>query len=663
MNKIYNSVRVSVPNWIDEDAFNDLLALLVDYKDCVQQIAFFSSDFHPPLPLRTAKTHFSILRDRIERAKEAGFSCGINVLSTIGHHPERMDEALDGPWRHMTNIDGEACEASFCPGDEAYQEEYVAPLYRMCCEAKPDFIWIDDDIRYGHIPIGNGCFCDGCIARFNKENHRHFSREALKTALEAPENAQLRKAWLRHQSRKIADLLRMIRRTVNACDDGITLGLMTGERYFEGYDFPLWADALSDGGRYEILWRPGGGAYTDQPFLSQIEKAGQIGRQCAGLPENVTVVQSEIENFPYRLLQKSPRSTALEALLYVSAGCTGAAFNILPSAPYIENPDVMRGHFTAVRNVFPFEKLLSDLAGRTPTAGVYDGWHPHAQAAVSGSFLHGWGGSFAEHWNAVYTLGLPESFDFHTAAAYLLTGTAPRAYTEEELLKLLSAGVYMDAGALQTLNEMGYAELTGFSVGERFREDHLEVYTDHPLNRGFAGRARHCPQVFVQGESAALLPTDSAELLSYLTDFHGKIAAGCALGLYKNKLGGKICVSSHYAAADMGDPFKAAQMKRLFRLLSDDRLPFLPENCVRLRSFARQTPRGNAVILFNPNLDCLNDVAVLYAGNRSEIDYIGEDCNRQRLPAAGTDGKMTRFLLPPLPPFSMALLLPKEIAS
>ena len=658
MSAVYHSVRVPVSSWADDAAFEELLALLGEYRDCVQQIAFFSSEFHPPLPLAVAEERFTLLRDRIARAKAAGFSCGVNILATVGHHPERMDEALHGSWRRMTNIDGETCKASFCPADEEYQRDYVGPLYTLCCGAKPDFIWVDDDVRYGHIPIGNGCFCDGCLALFNREYHYDFDRPRLKAALSDIDNMTLRHDWLRHQSEKIAGLLGFIRRTVNACDDTITLGFMTGERPFEGYDFPLWAEALSDHGKYPVMWRPGGGAYTDRPFAGQVEKSAQIGRQCAGLPDYVTVIQSEIENFPYRLLQKSHRATALESLLHVGTGCTGAAFNILPSTREGESVAIMRGHFEAIRATFPFAKLLSDTLGRAPSVGVFDGWHRHTQAAAD-DFFRGWG-DFTGAWQHLYELGLPHCFDFDFACCYLLTGSQSRAFSDEELKTILSSGVYLDAEALRVLNERGFAELTGFRVSERFPEDHVEVYADHPLNEGFVGKRRLCPQVFVRGSSAALVPHPAAERLCYLTDYHGHIAADCSLGLFTNALGGRVCVSSHYAAADMGDTFKAAQIKRIFRTMSGDRLPFVAESCARLHVVARRTPQGNAVVLLNPTMDRLTEIPVLLAGRYHTLKMTGEDMRQIILPAAGTDGAMTRFLLPELPPFSMALLCPGD---
>ncbi|MBQ6164104.1 MAG: hypothetical protein IJK23_06475 [Clostridia bacterium] len=656
MEKIMNSIRVSVPNWKSDASFEALLAFLSEYRDCVQQVAYISSDFHPPQPLGKARENAAALRERIVRTKEAGFSCGINMVSTIGHHPERLDEALKGDWRHMTDIDGNTCEGSFCPADERYLREYVKPLYTLYSEAKPDFIWVDDDVRYGHLPIGFGCFCDGCLARFHARAGERFTRETLKAALLQPENTDLRKLWLREQSDKIAHLLRFIGRTVRAVNDSITLGFMTGERYFEGYDFRLWADALSEDGQYKIMWRPGGGAYGDRPFDGQLEKAVQISRQCARLPDFVTLVQSEIENFPYRVLQKSPRSTALEVLLHTAAGCTGAALNVLPNAPRGESVEVMRGHFDALRRVVPFEKLLSDTLGRAPTAGIYDGWHIDAQAALDEDFFTGSGAGFPDAWGELSFLGLPLCHDFEAASCYLLTGNSPRAFGEEELKHMLSTGVYMDAEALRTLDRMGYGALTGFRVGEAFADDSVEVYVEHALNTGFVGKTRLCPQVFVRGASASLIPAPGAETLCYLEDHRGNRKADCSTGLFRNALGGVVCVSSHYARTGFLDSLKSAQMKRVFRMLSGGKLPFAVESCARLRAVVRRTPQGDAVVILNPNFDLLENVAVLFPGAPESVRITLEDGQSETLCAAGRDGDMTRFILPALPPYTLALL-------
>ena len=652
MQKITGSIRVSADRWEDEKEFEALLSLLHEYRDSIQQVAFFTTYFHPPMPLAMAKRMCGILTDRVKRVKALGISCGLNILATVGHHPECMDEAAQGDWAYMTNIDGEVCLGSRCLNDRRYLEEYVRPLYEIHCAVHPDFIWIDDDIRYGHLPVGGCCYCQNCLDRFNRDYGYAFDRPQLKKALNDPEQIDLRKAWLTHQSDKIADLLAFIRQVVNACDDQITLGLMTGERYLEGYDFARWAHALSDGGKYDIMWRPGGGNYTDAQFGHFLWKSSEVGRQNAHLPAYVTSIQSEIENHPRRLLKKGPRYTALEALMHMSAGCTGAAFNILPLSTRGEPIDLIRGHLDAIRAVTPFMQRLNPVS-RRPIAGIHCGWHIHDLATVDGAFNDSYGGYAAMKWQEMYEIGLPEGFDFAHASAFLLTGRAPYAFTEEELLSILSRGVYMDGGAVQSLCDMGYGDLVGFTVGRSF-EDGQEVYTDHPINQGFAGKCHDMSQIFGAGDMLEMIPAPGAQILGSLQDRKGNVLAPCVTGLYRNRLGGTVCAAGYYPASELTDFSKYTQLHRIFRLLSSDTLPALVESYARIRVIAHAG--APAVTLLNTTPDHLKNVSVLVAGDAAQLILYDERNTATPLRAAGTDGRMTRFVIPEIRPLEMVLL-------
>lgn len=655
MAKVY-SIRIGVSHWKTEEAFSSLLSTLEKHKDCIDQVALFTSDFHSPMPLSTAKIHCDILKDRIPRIKALGISCGLNILATLGHHPERLDEALNGDWTYATNIYGDTCLGSRCMNNRDYWEEYLRPLYRMHCEIKPDFLWIDDDVRAGHIPVGFCCFCDNCIAKFNKDYGYSFDRETLRKALNDVLSVSLRKEWLSHQTDKYVALLRFIRQVVNETDDSIILGMMTGERYFEGYDFAAWADALSDGGKYEIMWRPGGGNYTDRIFEEFIQKSSEIGRQVANLPDCVTQIHSEIESFPHRMMRKSPRFTALETLMYISSGCTGAALNIMPGMKTGEPPSVIDGHMEEIRKIVPFARKLSDTLGRNPTVGVHCGWSITSQAAVGDDFTGGYAGDIFSQWQEMYSLGIPESFDFDRACCYLLTGWAPYAFSDDQIKTMLSRSVYLDAGAVSALHDMGYGELVGFQVGETFPDDEVEVYADHPLNSGFAGHSRLCPQVFCKGESKSLIPAKDAQILCYLQDYRGNTLADCTMGIYRNRLGGMVCASGHYPMTELMDTQKCVQLKRVFRQLTGDALPVMVESYHRVRVISRACDNGFAATLLNTTPDTLCNVSVLLPDNINTIALTDESCMTIPLESVGADGRMNRFIIPSIAPYSIVLV-------
>ena len=207
--KHIHSVRVAYENWLYEDRLRHLIRLLQENRSSITQVALFSSATHSPLTAAELSRRCDIMRDRMNILREAGFSAGINHLPTIGHHCEDLDAGLGDAYTYMTNLDGNVCCGSYCMRSRKFIDEYVVPCYRMMADAKPDFIWVDDDIRYGHMPIGNGCFCDGCIDSFNRKHGTDYTRETLRAALRENDPV-LRKKWLDHNSDAICDLFEAI---------------------------------------------------------------------------------------------------------------------------------------------------------------------------------------------------------------------------------------------------------------------------------------------------------------------------------------------------------------------------------------------------------------------------------------------------------------------
>lgn len=607
---ILHSVRVAYENWLYEDRMRHLIRLLEENRGSITQVALFTSVTHSPLTVGELSRRADIMSDRMNLLREAGFSAGINHLPTIGHHCEDLDAGLGDAYTYMTNLDGDVCRGSYCMRNRTFLREYVVPCYEIMAKAKPDFLWIDDDIRYGHMPIGNGCFCDGCIESFCRKCGTEYTRETLRTALRE-NNPVLRRKWLDHNSDAICGLFEVIAETVYAVDPEITLGFMTGERYFEGYQFARYAEALSAGGTHRIMWRPGGGAYSDVNFDSIVEKQEQIGRQNAYLPDYVTVIQSEIENFPYQLLKKTPRSTAVEAAMSMTVGCTGAAFNILPSET-MESLDTVTPHLKAIAAMDGFYKAESELFRGLKPSGIHTGWRIDSQAAVpAGEFASMDGGMYASYAREMFFFGLPQCYHPDYADVTMLTGQSAAVMTDEEIKKILSGGVYLNVSALEYLRSRGFGHLLGFSVGRQIPVDARERYTEHRINEGFVGGIRNCRQAFHGGDSYELIPeNDGCETLSELIDYHGRQLCGCTCGIFENALGGRICAAGYYPHDWLSEYQKSVQIRRIHVWLSGGRLPSFVESYHRVWN---STLTGNGkicTVLFNTSNDDLTEVCV-----------------------------------------------------
>ena len=176
------ALRVAPGYWLDPHRTVELLRWLGMRPGTVDEIALFSSFTHPPLPIDVVRSRCERLAEAMPQIREGGYSVGVNVLSTIGHHEENLPGSLSEPWTRATDPRGRVCLGSYCPTDLRLLR-YVEELYTLVAAAGPDFIWIDDDVRLmGHMPVGATCFCDRCIERFNREAGCSHTRSSLSAA-------------------------------------------------------------------------------------------------------------------------------------------------------------------------------------------------------------------------------------------------------------------------------------------------------------------------------------------------------------------------------------------------------------------------------------------------------------------------------------------------
>ena len=560
MKKVLHTIRVAPANWMEDGRFSDLLTIIDKYPECFDQVALFTSFVHSPLTVAEMTHRVEVIKKRMRTLRAHGVSAGINILATIGHHEEDLDNSFSGKYNLMTNDKGEGCRGSFCMNDERYLQDYVRPVYTILAKAEPEFIWIDDDVRYFHLPVGACCFCDGCIEKFNRENKTRYTRESLVRELNS-DNPSLRLLWLNHNGDAITNLFRTVADTVYSVNENITLGFMTGERYMEGYDFPAFADALSQGGKKKIMWRPGGGAYTDYCYDEIVKKSSEAGRQTAFLPKYVESVQYELESFPYQLIKKSPTSTLLETLWVMTCGCTGTAYNNLP-AETGEPLLAIEGHVKAISDALPFFRLLSEKVGGKQPVGIHTGWHPKSQITMpEGEFTSKGADAYQAYANELFDYGLPEAFAIGSSYVTLSSGRGLLPYTDAEIEKILKGGAYLDATALEYVNSRGFGALTGFAVDKEFPVDAIEEYTDHTLNEGIVGNLRNSRQAFYFGDSYGLKKTDGrCEILARLCDYHGKEKAEISLGIYENGLGGRVASAGYYPFTWLSDIPKSTQL-------------------------------------------------------------------------------------------------------
>ncbi|MGV8139668.1 MAG: hypothetical protein AB2L20_31175 [Mangrovibacterium sp.] len=659
ISKAFISFRVGVAQWGSEERCNKLFDFLGMYKGVTDELTFFTSGTHAPLPLEVFKERTAILKERIEEARKRGYKAGINILTTIGHHNENLDNSLKGNYTLMTNIDGAVCNGSFCPNDE-HMREYIRNIYQLTTRANPDYIWIDDDVRFGHMPIGNGCFCDNCLKIFEKETGIKYTRESLKNAFnegQTEEKLKFRKAWLQHNRNTISSLFELIEKTVHEINPTMPLGFMTGDRFFEGYNFDNWSKILSGPSHVPVYWRPGGGYYQDINTNELAGKSHDIGRQVSVLPDEMVSIQSEIENFPYQRLKKAANIVALEACSHIAAGCTGAAFNVLSF--YDEPLDEYEPLIARLHKIRPFFDLMAKSLGRSAITGIHTFWNKNS--FITGNLANGnWlnsGNPVVGH--DIYNIGLPACYSNEHSKVTIIGKDNIFVLSKKEIKKMLSGGVYMDAETLQQLNDMGFGDLTGFEVEKKENADRIEKFTNHPLNVNFEGRERDNRQSFWKSSAYTLKRTDEkAQILAKLIDYTGKEVSNCTMGIFENKLGGRICVTGYYPWNFIENLSKSSQIKAIFRWLSKDSLPGYIASFHKVNLWIREPQNGKTALAFtNSSFDSAVNLILKLKTNRQAITLYDMNCEETTIRSSGVDGPYQQFIIPKIGPWEVGLIV------
>ena len=233
------------------------------------------------------------------------------------------------------------------------------------------------------------------------------------------------------------------------------------------------------------------------------------------------------------------------------------------------------------------------------------------------------------------------------------------ALSKEEIKKLLSGGIYMDAEALKQLNDMGFGELTGFEVGGSENKDRIEKFTGHPLNGKFAGRERDNRQSFWNSKAFVLRKTDKkAQTLTTLIDYTGKEIAPCTTGIFENKLGGRICVAGYYPWTFMENLSKSSQMKAVFRWLSKDSLPGYMTSFHKVNLWIREPQNGRIALAFtNSSFDQAENAVLLLKTNQKAIRLYDMNCKESVIHSSGEDGPYQKFIIPEVGPWQMRLVI------
>lgn len=561
--------RIHLFQLLKDEDYARLVAFLDKHRSCMDELTLFTGFcHHGAIPLSELQPQADILALRVADLKKRGYkSVGLNVHTTFGH----IDEGYDyygQPFHPMVGCKGDLAKSCFCP-QHADMRKFILDKYTMYAKCGPDFMYVDDDVKYFWNGVKFACFCPECIARFNRKIGADYTRETLVAAMEEPDSVQLRAAWVQEISDKITELFADIKNAVRAVDPNIRLGFATqhqGWSTYNGMDFAAWLPALD-----ADFARPGEGTYDDKTPVNLITKAISCARQAAEYPASVTDVQYEVEDFPnYSLLQKSTRFNLGECTLAIAQGMNAVLLNTLSPDPVMTGLDLdpMYAAMAAARiewdKMEAFAKGMHGIGFYPAISTKYDQRRP----------LHN-GESFfvtydeAPKHNVLQTyslshIGIPLTVEPQNSYGAVFTGNLADGFTDEELLGFLKTSVILDSDSVRAFQRQGLAKYIGVTCDDREYTDSItEVFTDHPVNEGLVGFSRDVHPAFFGSGAAILNPIDeNVQVIGNLCGLHGE-NLGITAALFENELGGRVCILGYAAYHKVDSYAKLLQMQRV----------------------------------------------------------------------------------------------------
>ena len=651
------SFRIPYTWWKTDESFRRLTEFFRPQQTAIDELSLFDDDFvrHAYLPIEEVARRATLLGVRIEQLHRKGFSSvGINVIHTLGHHDLKHGEEALLPYRRMVGHDGRISNSCFCPNDEAFRD-YVQEKYRLMARAKPDFIWVDDDLRMCAHGVAYPCFCRVCIDRFDTRSDDCLDRASLVERLNRPEEGDLRRQWTEFCSTSLAELCAGIGSVIARTNPETAVGLMTiGQSHgtYGGQSWARWMQALG-----AVRGRPGHGFYEDGSPRLLFGKLMDVGRQVREYPDDLPTIAYELESYPYVPLDKSIQSALNESALSLMIGCTGIAFNILrlDRGTLADYQPLIQ----AVASERPRWEALAASVRELPLTGVWPADHPGLMANREVN-ADGWFREDAaydiQQCNPLMEMGIPFTPDPGHASVTLLAGRIAEGFSAEELRRMLSGGVLMDAVALQVLWKRGLGELTGVRPREVTALICGERLTGHPLNGIYAGDGRRALQTSNDAVMALEGIDSGVEALAWMEDLDESNHGTC-LSIYFNQLGGKIAVCSYHPWEQLGSSVKKHQLAALIDWLSCERLPLFIEGTVRLVPFVRRSVDGNKVLvtLLNASFDPTGPFTLRLRGEFGKTVLLTPDGNAP-LEVGAADGE-TLVHLPAIPAWQTAMVL------
>jgi len=583
-----------------------------------------------------ADEYIRMFRQVLPILRRAGLAVSLNLWSTLLHCDRGRALRKGQNFERMVSPSGKVAKAMASPACPHWRK-YIAELYGRMAKLGFEVLWLEDDFRYhNHAPLDwGGGFANAMLEKFSSIIGRKVSREEVVEKILKPGKPHpWRGLWLELWRKTSEENAAAIRDAVARSSPTASIGIMSSRPEVHSAEGRNWAglfEAMKINNR--AFHRPNFGSYAEALQGGLAETAAMLDLQKDFRPPWVKSYP-EVENFPFGRFAKSDSLTFLQMALCQIYGSEGLLLDLFTFCGNSVREEPGIGELLD-RSRPALEFLTRNFDRAMQSRGVGIPFKENAAEFVRTRF----GKEMTELYPSL--AGGPQilgsfgvSFQMRLAEEVnLLWGNSAWAFSDDEILRLLKRGLWLDAEAAEILQERGFGEHLGVNVkGWLDREEALysiesAATRKSGLRPGFNVSVNHF------GRASLLEPAEKSEVWTTLLDCYGK-RLGPALTVFRNKLGGIVAVSAPPLGSEPSAWFKSFARQELtqsvIRRLAGKKSPVMATGGAYLICLCFESGRDRRVVVLNGSPDPQRPTLCLPAGWKEKETTLIEPLKRPR---------------------------------
>ena len=403
------------------------------------------------------------------KCDEYGIKLSFQQGITVGHgtSPEFMKKRPGlfpfEPDDFMCDQNGTLLPGQLCPRSvnvQRFAYEYTKTVLDIL---KPSSYWLDDDLRLG-VSKPYECFCDRCIAEFNRQHNTNYTRKELSDKIFGPAVIEpLRGQWAAFNAEAIAIYAAQLRKAADDLGSDCRLAYQSvwANDFFCGDNYRPLLEALSGKEHKSVGIRPGALHYTEDDPRGMTYKSMSIAREAARCKRYgfVGSICYEQENYTRKVLHKSPEGILVESTLALASGCDSLSEYYYDAGNH-EPLDYYDDFSHELSQWRPYLEQVAASSKRTRLAGL-------ARFLGSNAYNHNSFNLNDNHDEILTEFGIPITVEEDEPDAFLVTPKTVQCMTAEDFPKLLSKPVLMPAQAFDALIAQFPTEVAKYIPGAK----------------------------------------------------------------------------------------------------------------------------------------------------------------------------------------------------